>query len=682
MGLDYSTTDIEDVVFDICRDIGKIAEYNGDDTPKELKQEHGEEFSDGGGTQGLINTAEALSTITIPYFTLSSFAKSFWKGEVISHSLIRKGVDYLLDGYKVKDPDAHGTHGFGGTPYIDFRYRGEDETDQIDEISKNLDFVDAASFVITALTDIKAIHLHREVLIQDCEIESTVEPLLSKDRIDEIDKRLVAAFQVIDKANTGPGNGFCYTSEEIESDKIDFVYFTWSVLEMLESLTPYLKCKAHVLPVRLLKKRVTGGEDLEVWFSKLTADKLSFLTGRYLSPKDSPDKYIGDKQVIFKSDAGDDTSLFYNIFAVLALLQVKNNEYEEIAKAVKFIMKNAKTQGRTLKKGCAFWLEGDLAEKYQIEKEWEERAFEPLYLKTLSLFKIKFATKIDASFAKEIEEARASLLDSLLKKKAKGAGRRSCFKLDGKEIDSVWDGAKYSIYYTERTMEALCRYYESMSDDIPNYSKDIGAFYAEKEGAETAAVAGGMAPALMPASVNITIDSGILSGQIKAQIDQEVANAVSKVSSSINIEGIKDEIISNIMEDLEQEIQERVKATFLHRKGTFFEDMLGEVDKGKKDVDQDYMYVLDGIFDAFTTLVAHRELDNDDNEINQKLDTFAYDLVRLLRWDCGRNEEEIKVTLQGVGDMIKFFNKDKEELNFIKTAESLLNNKIIGTKES
>ena len=307
---------IEEQIIMTIREMAKVYQYP--QVTEGVKQQGGLCFSDGYEEMGLVNTAEALSSITIPYFSIKSFASLFWDEQILDFDIIRKSVEYLVYDYNKDDPSAHGTLGFGGTPYIDFRYNDKGSSKiKVDVIEKNLDFTDAAVFVVATLADIKAMELHRSVLIANGVISQSTPSLISQDMISDIDNRIVDGFKVIVGADTGPGNGYSYTSEAIETDKQDFLYFTWSVLETLETLWNYVDSNSGILPESKLEKDVFRGVSIRDWFLGIRSDKRAYLTSRFLSPIDDPKKYIGNTTVDFsKSEFEIDRHLYYNLFAI------------------------------------------------------------------------------------------------------------------------------------------------------------------------------------------------------------------------------------------------------------------------------------------------------------------------------------------------------------------------------
>jgi len=593
-----------------------------------VKREEGSCFSDGYEEMGLVNTAEALFCITLPYFSMKSFAVPFWTGQIIDLDIIRKSVEYLLDGYKEDDPSAHGTFGFGGTPYIDFRYDGEGASRvKVEGIDKNLDFVDAAAFVVSSLADIKAIEFHRSVLVANGEISDSIPSLISQDTINSIDRRIVDGFKVLVGADTGSGNGYSYTSEDIESDKQDFLYFTWSVLETLEALWSYVDSNSGVLPEAMLEKEVFGGLSTRDWFFKVRVDKLGYLTARFLSPNDEPRKYIANTTVDFtKSEFKQDSHLYYNLFALLGLLCTGSQEYELLETAAEFLRAKfsdpmAREVYKNEEKG-RFDLGGDVAEKFKVVKKWSERAFSPLLLKAFSMLRSQYRENVaSGSIAEECGEMEVRIYETLMTDSCK------LLTIGDEKLDNLWDAKRYSIYYTERVIESVCRYYEDLySQDglVPEYAQDISKFRAKHDLVDTPAgltlSGGGIG------QVVVNIDSGVIKDSILEEAQKKLSDIVAKeVSVNFDPDGeLYQQLVEQVRNEMVREIDSTVKIMVDSKLNTYFNDLAGRFETKKiKTQDQVVANGIAAVVGFALSGFAHEIVADDEAESLSVVSNFA-----------------------------------------------------------
>jgi hypothetical protein len=575
-----SAVQLENFIINTIKEMAEVYSFAG--TQTNVKQDKGRAFSDGYENRGLTNTAEALCCITIPYFSMKPFTLPFWKGEIIDHSIIRESVEYLLDGYKENDPGAYGTLGFGGTPYIDFRFRGEEKDGvRVKEIETNLDFVDSACFVISAITDIKAMELHRRFLIAKGTIPQSTPQLISDDVIKRIDKRITDGFKVIIGADCGPGNGYQYTSEIIETGKLDFVYFTWDVLEVLEAIYPYVKKNTHVLPEQLINNEgILGSRNLQEWFIETLADKLAYFTGRFLSPNDNPKQYMGKRMIDFSTDTKSDRSLYYNLFAILGLLCAGCREFDELSKALKFIVDeyNSKVElRRMVRKNYTFTLEGELDKKYELNKEWNERAFEALFLKSISMMHSKYFNKEwPVGLIDLCRQMQTDLFKSITNDRCKN------LTLGDKKLNNLWDAGQYSIYYTQRVIEAICRYYQDLYEvdgKVPSYVDDLASSTEEK--GSSALVPAQFLTNQQTNAVIIKIDSDTIKESLINDASSEISQHIKKEIESLDKGMILNLVKDKLSIEIENIINEKTKKILDNTLRTYFSDLAERIKTGK-----------------------------------------------------------------------------------------------------
>lgn len=563
--------------------------YELEESVPGVKRVAGRGFSDAYEEQGLINTAEALCCITIPYFTISSFCQPFWREELVKHEIIREAVQFFLDPpYRNNDPTSRGTFGFEGTPYIDFRRRGKPGKYGADSgISHNLDFADTACFGLVALSDLKAMELHRRLLIADGLLDKETPPLFSDELLGRIDDRIVDGFKVILGCDTGPGNGYSFTPEPENKVPTDQLYFTWNVLETLETLWQYVSSGSNVLPEDRISEEALEGRNITKWFVAKRADKLAHLTARFLSPLDSRKLYLGERVVDFGSEAAPDKNLYYNLYALMGLLLTDSDEIDELIKGMQLVLGLVDTSQKHLKKADygEFDLAGSIEDEYEIGKKWSERAWAPQLLKAWNLIRTSFASQ-DWTQIEGLRDGDEAALVS-------GIATNSCRSLKHQqlEFDALWDRDKYAIYYTERVIEAMCRQYQVLGE-----SKGLVPDYAAALGARTVSTSPPKLSTSTPASthVSIHIDNEFITRAVLEQVrDVVAAQTAEAVESAL---AATSERALHFQQELERLVDKRVSETVALTLQVVFREVADKLRSNPDDTRA--LMVVDGITEA------------------------------------------------------------------------------------
>lgn len=425
--LSIKPKDIENQIISTIKRMGAI--YRLKRSPKLKKDDTG--WADADDTEGLITTSEALECVFIPYWSIPTVAELFWKGELIDLDIIKESIRYLVEAYR-NDPAVSGPLGLSGTPYIDFTKKGKIVDGASSGIKRNWDFLDTACFVICALLDAKAIQQHGQRIAQSRGLQQVciIEPEMMK----AVDTRIADCIKLMKECDTGPGSGWTFTNDKDETEPIDFLYFTWNAIEAIEVLASH--AKAGLLPPDL-PKELTDGERADYYCDKLLIAKLNYLSGRFLSPVDAKDKFIGGTIVNFDGDE----KLYYNLFALSGLFacgsKEKNFHIQALAFIINYFQKNIKDvlhddYGK-------FQLSG----KTQVRHTWQwgERAFIPLLCKTIARFILvngeeagRELQQLIGDFAKE---AKIGNVNDLVEYYLNEIEKLKC-SFDEKQ-DEVWD---------------------------------------------------------------------------------------------------------------------------------------------------------------------------------------------------------------------------------------------------
>lgn len=378
-----------------------VAIYSGTENKKDGKKDS---WSDGDNNSGLIISCEALESFLIPCLNIKDLREKFFNGKLLPLETIRKTVKELIN-----------REYLFGDPYIDFTQKGEAGPPG-SGLEKDLEFVDSAGFMLSTMLDIK----------RALEIKPD---LIPKSDVTKIDKQIVKALTFLKDSHVGKDRGWSYTNSPDETEKLDFLYFTWSAVEGIEpALSEENEKFLSVEAKKLLE------EMREHFYSSRTWIENTFLGGY-------PEGENLNLQGQLIDFGGGDTSLFYNLYAIVILHLTKSQKKEEINKGLNMILdllteKKVK-RSVTDPEGFRFNIEGVLVEKH--DKRYYDRCFIALLLKALVLQ------------AKE----NPSLVDNILPTIREW--ETELYKNQNSRIPSVWDNTSrgYSIFYTQRAIESL-----------------------------------------------------------------------------------------------------------------------------------------------------------------------------------------------------------------------------------
>lgn len=513
---------LESHIQETVREMGKIYSLPHQEGLK-LKGEPG--WSDADSANGLIITAEALECIFIPYQTMSGFSEKFWKGELLDLKLIRDSIQYLVEGYRA-DTDGMGPLGLPGTPYIDFR-KICDGSGQPSGLTTNYDFLDTACFLVCALLDAKAINHHRRALVATGRIPQDVPELIPPSLLASVDDRISSCLRLLRDCDVGPGQGWTYTNDPEEKERLDLLYFTWNALESIEVIAEY--CGAPGMLPGSLDSRLTEGLPPDQYYgSIILRDKLGGLSRQYLSPKDNKEFYIGESTIKFE---GETESYFYNLFALLSLMVCRSMERDYIVKALGYLIRQyaVDTERRKISRPehGKFDLVGSRFDEHKWY--WGERAFLPLLLKACARFKELFpGDESEAELLRSINDTgrskgvrRVESLHAIVEAYLEELNRLGIQPVTGLGFQHLWDsarGSKYSIYYTQRVIEALCRVYTAWWPERRPPRAEFSTIQAATQ-------PGASELARTPVSITITADviSETIRQKMAAEVDQVIA---------------------------------------------------------------------------------------------------------------------------------------------------------------
>ena len=157
-------------------------------------------------------------------------------------------------------------------------------------------------------------------------------------------------------------------------------------------------------------------------------------------------------------------------------------------------------------------------------------------------------------------------------------------KLGDEILDNLWDATQYSIYYTERVVESVCRYYEelySIDGLVPEYAKDIARF-------RTTADHGKMVGDLTLdkneiGSIVINIDNEVIKSSVFDEVQQKLSDIIpSQLESYFDTNGqLYSQLADQVRSELLKEIDLQVKSMVDIKLNTFFNDLAGRFEAGK-----------------------------------------------------------------------------------------------------
>ncbi|MBU2523412.1 MAG: hypothetical protein KKE23_03940 [Nanoarchaeota archaeon] len=370
-----------------------------------IRKERGQWTDDDNKTPGIIMSCEALESFFIPSLSIPGIGSNLLN--IIDLETIKKTIEYVSAQVEEK--------GFAGSPYVNFTKTdlGEKEGGK-DGKGGDIPVADSASFVVCAFLDAKR-------LLGD---------KLDNNLVDKMDKQIIEGLQFLKDSHAGDNKGWAWGKID---KKFSFLYFTWTTIEALELI--FSEKYKGVIP---------SGADLYIQELKIKSNHAQNWIVKTLIEQGSENEFKNDLRSKKIDYTEGDESLYYTLWALIVLLLTGHEKKEEIDQGLKFVMKyfneSSKVREQCMYESFAFRLDGD---KRTLHREkYEDRSFVPLMLKALTLHIFSSPEK-QGEFHKDIEE----FLNLLLGNKARS-------------YNYVWDTAKnYSIFYTERAIEALTRLY-------------------------------------------------------------------------------------------------------------------------------------------------------------------------------------------------------------------------------
>ena len=369
------------------------------------KKEFEGKWRDQSNDEGLVIVNEALVSFLIPSSSISKIKDDILSDEVLSKKNIISIVNLLIN---LSEDD------FYGNPYLDFSVYDEEE--------KNHGFIDAACLTITNIYLLKK--LFWSELADDTKIQ--LNTLFSKGL------KFIDDSYIQDK-------GWSWGTYDKPDEP--FIYPTWMVFETItdfiedSNLTDYIS-EDDLKKINILKNKL---------------DKIKiFMENKYILSKSSEkfNKNLTKGTIAFSEK---DRSLHYNLWVLISLLLAKSDKAKEIEEAIQIIWDEFQTDERTyLKQPITIYFDGMNKIK---DAEFTDRAFLPLFLKSFSIFIKNYPNKI-----KKYEKNIIKLYNLVIQNR------------NFDRYIFVWDkyaenDSGYAIYYTERCLEALCRFYQILSED-------------------------------------------------------------------------------------------------------------------------------------------------------------------------------------------------------------------------
>jgi hypothetical protein len=391
------TSQIENLIPEVLEEMLELKdkEFNG-------------EWRDAGNPQGIILASEALLCFLSPAVNIPNIR------EKILSILPLSGVEEALNQIILWTEE-----GFFGSPYINFSEKTKFEKDQ--------DFSDSACFVVSAL-------LYAKKLFGD-----KISPKLRT----KINKRVTEGLKVINESHLGKDvEGWSWG--RVDKPDEAFLYSSWTALETVTDLfDPSLKLKDFCPPE---SKSILKELEKKIDYTKKWIEQ-TFI----LNPREEEGANLDMTKDIIAFNPRD-RDAYYNLYATISLLLTKSSKTKEIEKALnitisEFFDSGSKVRIHYLQESFDFYFDGKEILTDVNLKKYSDRTFLPLLLKCISLF--------IGRNPQRMELYKPRLLDTYE------------MLLENRDLSdkytSVWDKgaltAPYSIYYTERAIEALMRIY-------------------------------------------------------------------------------------------------------------------------------------------------------------------------------------------------------------------------------
>jgi hypothetical protein len=372
----------------------------------EIRRTEGEgRWQDSNG-QGLVLTCEALMCFVAPSLAMGADGSPFI-GDILREDELVTSLRVMLD---------QSASGFLGAPYINFEHYASD--------GKDHGFVDGACFVSSVILGVSK--LCWDSLPDD----------LRKDLREKFSaslKFLVDAF--ID------GKGWSWG--DYGKPDNPFLYSTWTVVEAIDDL---LQAREHI------SKLFPETDDVIARLEDMAAGTCDYLLQHHMTQSGGgANRYVNlDATSGVIAFDQDDSSVYYNLWAVLPLLLLGAGSDTALQSALDVVMEELSEKLEKYKAATfQFMLDGTELSDFP---QFLDRAFLPLVLKTYSIFCLSLSESALLGRIPWLERLYEMLLDNR----------------DAKKRRFVWDkfahrDTGYAVYYTERAVEALCRLYRLAS---------------------------------------------------------------------------------------------------------------------------------------------------------------------------------------------------------------------------
>lgn len=344
---------------------------------------------------GILLYSEALLCFVLPIFLTSELEDKI--RDLIPLSVVEETLDKIIEWTE---------EGFFGSPYLDF---SEDTP-----LEEDVNFIDSASFVLSAL-------LYSKMAFGDD---------LSTDLVERMDERMIDALKVIQECHLGEDQGYSWGKKDKPEEA--FLYSSW--------------CAAETF----------GGGEISNLKQALPSEKESLIneiqeelrnTRKWVEKRfiDDPDEDLDLTEGLLDFGTAEPLKAYYNLYALTILLYTDSSRWTEIEDGFAVLINNVgKEKDETLRnyltRDFKFWFDGKEKLTGDKSQPYTDRTFLPLIIKALSRYIGDNETR-EREYGDELSFFYGKLLEN-----------RS------DEFEGVWDEeTEYSIYYTERAIESLCK---------------------------------------------------------------------------------------------------------------------------------------------------------------------------------------------------------------------------------
>jgi len=374
-------------------------------------------WRDAANDTGVIISCEALLAMLLPAAEMPPVASQILG--ILKEANPEKTLSAIVD--KTQE-------GFYGSPYVDFSIGTNFDEDQ--------DFLDCACFVARAfMYSLKLLHNDLEATLRE-----------------KMRETLAKALSVIHSCHLGPGKGWSWG--HVDQPDEPFLYCTWSAIEALTDLLD--EGMGFFLPPdadKLVRDLCNDAAEAKNWLERTFVE----------SPISQGDVNYDITSGIV-SFGPEDESAYYNLYIMTSLLLTKSPVLDRLGKALDVVFErfNA-SRRRYLRDSFTFFFDGKEVLSQDDAIGYSDRSFLPLLLKALSLY-----VGTDSRRLADYKDRLLKVYELLLENR------------DTTRYSYVWDegapgGSGYSIYYTERAIEALCRLHACATyhQGVPEFASEI-----------------------------------------------------------------------------------------------------------------------------------------------------------------------------------------------------------------